>query len=162
MASGVQVQDVDRGLKAILKAVFGMKRNRPSVAVGITAANGASSQDGVTALDKGIWNEFGTQKRSGGWHVPPRSFVRAWFDENRAQAHRKLAGLMRQVLAGKIDEEKAFDRFGVWCTASMKDRIKRQVPPPNAESTVDRKGSSTPLIDTGHLRSAISYETRHG
>lgn len=34
--------------------------------------------------------------------------------------------------------------------------------PPNAKSTVDRKGSSNPLIDTGELRSSVTFKVGIG
>jgi hypothetical protein len=37
-------------------------------------------------------------------------------------------------------------------------RISQGIPPALAQATVDRKKSSVPLVDTGQLRSAITWQ----
>ena len=159
MTGGVKVRDYDHGYRAVLKAVYGLAKNRPSVVVGILAANAGREQDGVTVLDKAIWNEFGTM-RNGKPHVPARSFIRATFDMHRAEAIKRLTALLRQVVAGKLTEKVALERFGLWFQGLIQKRIAAGIPPENAASTVKRKGSSKPLIDTGQLRSSVSYAVR--
>ena len=156
---GVTIHETDHGYQLLLKAVAGL-HERPAVAVGILESEAGNSHDGVTVLDKGIWNEFGTKRKDGSWHVPPRSFIRAWFDLHKVEGYRKLKGLMRQVVAGKLGEKAALDRFGLWAASSMQARVAQGVPPENAESTAARKGSSTPLVDTGQLRASISFAVR--
>ena len=71
-----------------------------------------------------------------------------------------LKKLLQRVIAGELTEDAALEQFGAWSKGEIQARIARGVPPPNAASTVKRKGSSTPLIDTGILRSSIDYEVR--
>jgi hypothetical protein len=157
----VQVKDVDHGYAKMLRAVHELAEGKTSVVVGILDAGGARSHPGgSTVLEIGVDNEFGTVTASGETHVPSRSFVRAWFDENKTEGHKKLTALLRQVIAGKLTEDQALEQFGAWAQGSMQARMARGIPPPNAPSTVRRKGSSTPLISTGQLRSAVSHETR--
>ncbi len=162
MPDGVQIRDVDHGYQLLLKTVAEMKSTKPCVVVGILESEAGNSHDGVTVLDKAIWNEFGTKRKDGREHVPARSFVRAWFDAHKVEGHRKLTGLLRQVVAGKISDQQALERFGVWATASMKKRIADGIPPENADSTIARKGGdkTTPLVDTGQLRTSINFAIR--
>ncbi len=161
MAAGVTIVDKDYGYKALLERALGLAKDRPSIATGILAADGAKAyDDGQTVLDVGIDNEFGTKDADGSVHVPARSFVRAWFDAYRSVAHKKLAGLLRKVLARELTADQALEQFGLWAQGSMQKHLASGIAPPNAESTIRRKGSSTPLIATGQLRASISYEVR--
>lgn len=150
MASGSR--DIDQGYKELVRRVFDLKS--PKVAVGIFEADGAQEHDGergTTVLDVAVWNEFGTDT------IPERSFLRGWFDENIDRAREAMRRLMVQVVEGKITKSRALDLFGLWVQAEIQKRIAQGIPPPNAPSTIENKGSSKPLIDTGQLRSSITY-----
>jgi hypothetical protein len=88
--------------------------------------------------------------------IPKRSFIAAWFDEkageNRVFAQ-KLAGMR---IDGKLTAEKSLQMMGVKATGGMQRRISAGIQPPNADSTIRRKKSSKPLIDTGQLRSSLT------
>jgi hypothetical protein len=131
-----------------------------SIAVGVLERDAQTEDGAVTVLDVGTWNEFGTVDPDGRTLVPSRSFIRDWADGNRKRAQGILSKLMKLVIAGELTEDAALEQFGAWAKGQIQARIARGVPPPNAASTVKRKGSSTPLIDTEVLRSSIDYEVR--
>ena len=158
--SGVKITDTDKGYARLVERMHNIAGSKPSVVVGILEGVADRETDGVTVLDKGIWNEFGTKNKSGGWHTPPRSFIRGTVDEKRAEAGQLLAFYVRQIVAVKLDEETALGRFGAWFQGQIQKRIASGIDPDNAESTIARKGSSTPLINTGQLRSAITWAIR--
>lgn len=124
---------------------------------------------GLTVADVGTFNEFGVGpftvrgsfSSDGGMighehpGIPQRSFIRAWFDESQDFIAETLRSQMRLVVAGKITAEVAADRIALAFEGSVKQRISRGIPPPNAPSTIRKKGSSKPLIDKGQLRNAI-------
>jgi hypothetical protein len=157
--AGVTIIDRDHGWRALIKRVEGLKEPA-AVAVGILARDASKDDGGSSVLKVGTANEFGVRDAEGNIRIPERSFVRAWFDENRDRAQKVLRGLFRRVIAGQLTEEQALDQFGAWAVGEMQARIARGVSPPNAQSTIDRKGSSTPLIDEGILRSALVFEVR--
>lgn len=153
MAGAVVKKDEDKGYEALARVVFGF--GNPQVVVGILAKDaGRTEADGTTVLDVGIYNEFGTPT------IPPRSFLRAWFDQAQPEMRKTLLALMKAVLAGKTTKEKALNLLGQWAQGQVQARIASSIPPANAASTVRQKGSSGTLIDTGQLRSAISYGVR--
>lgn len=155
MGGGVTIKDTDAGYNALVKRVFGLRR--PVVSVGILEKDAEEPHgENTTLADVATWMEFGFTMANG-QEVGPRSFIRAWFDENQTRAHQVIRVLMEQVVAGRYDADTALNRFGQWCVGEMQKRISQGIPPPNAESTIARKGSSTPLIDTNQLRSGISY-----
>ena len=149
----VRITDVDHGYKVLMESVAGLSEPT-SIAVGVLERDAQTEDGAVTVLDVGTWNEFGTVG------IPSRSFIRDWVDGNRKRAQGILKKLLQRVIAGELTEDAALEQFGAWSKGEIQARIARGVPPPNAASTVKRKGSSTPLIDTEVLRSSIDYEVR--
>jgi hypothetical protein len=155
-----RLTDKDHGYAARVKLVERLAKNPVDIVVGILASVGGRMDGKSTVLDVAIDNEFGVRSDAGGWRIPPRSFIRAWFDEHKAEGFQKLAGLMRRVAQGKLTEEQAYNQFGLWCVGSIQARIAGRIAPPNAASTIRAKGSSTPLVNTGQLRSSIASAAR--
>lgn len=149
--SGVRLQDSDHGYAKLVQTLKAW--GEPRISVGIHDADaGKADRRGVTVLEKAIFNEFGTAE------IPARSFIRAWVDESQGAIVKALASQARLVVAGKISKEQAIERVGLWAVGQIQARIAQGIDPPNAPSTIARKGSSTPLIDTGQLRSSVSYK----
>ncbi len=132
--------------------------------VGILASKGgnvthdASAAAGkpITLLELAAIHEFGSPAAG----VPERSFIRRTFNEPEGQAELKLlyAKLARAVVNGKMSAEQAIELLGMKMAAMVKNRILVDwIPPPNAPSTVARKKSSRPLVDTGQLVGAITH-----
>ncbi len=149
------IRDVDRGYRAMIDRVFEL--GKPKVAVGIFEADGqAPAGEGITLIEVAVINEFG------GGDVPARSFLRGWFDEHRERAQKALVVLCQGVLRGEYTAKVAIERFGLWLQAEVQKRIAQGIPPANAPSTVAKKGSSKPLINTGQLRSSITFAVDWG
>jgi len=96
-----------------------------------------------------------------GLGVPQRSFLRAWADADRTKINRAWGSLLRKVLKSELTLDQALEQFGIWAQGQVQQFIAdSRVEPPLDPRTIDAKGSSTPLIDTGQLRSSITYEVR--
>jgi hypothetical protein len=148
----VKITERDNGYKALL-ARFDAPQG--SVTIGVHEAEGsAPTEDGeATLLDVAMFNEFGTAS------IPPRSFIGAWSDENEETNRERLRLIGEAVVAGKLPSiEVGLERFGLLCVADVQERIAAGIPPENAPSTIEKKGSSAPLIDTGQLRSSITHQ----
>lgn len=143
------VRDQDLGYDALVKRIF--ITGSPKISVGIHEADGAVEHDGLTVVALAAIHEFGLG-------VPERSFIRAWFDENQDRAKEALRRLLVSVIEGKRQPDQAVELFAQWAVGELQARIARGIAPGLAESTIAAKGSSVPLIDTGQLRSSISYE----
>lgn len=127
------------------------KGKRAQITVGVHDTEGAATSGGATIADIAAFNEFGTER------IPARSFIRAWADESIAENKRILSAIARNVVTGKATAEQGLDQAGLRFVGEIQNRISNGVQPPNAPSTIARKGSSTPLIDTGQLRSSIRH-----
>ncbi len=140
----------DRGAARLLRTL-GAAQAAEALEVGVLGdLADASSEEGLTVGQVAEWMEFGTPT------IPPRSWLRAYVDENEAEINRRVGIEMRAVIAGARSRRQALERVGVWIVGQIQERIARGIDPANAPSTIARKGSSTPLIDTGQLRSSIA------
>lgn len=155
----------DSGYNALVKRVIGMKP--VTIRTGILEKDGAKphgvdGDDSLTVIQIAVWNHFGTTNADGSWRVPPRPFITSWFDAHEGELRKKLVILMRSVIAGKRTREEILNLMGQYCVGQIQQEIADGVPPPNAPSTISKKGSSTPLVDHGVLRSSISYDIQEG
>ena len=146
---GFRIKDTDKGYKARLAGLLSLKAPA-HVDVGILESAGAEA-DGTSVIDVAFWNEFGTAT------IPERSFIRAWFDEAEPQLREEFTKLMHGVAAGKRTRAEVLELMGQRMVGQVQERISAGIPPENAPSTAARKGSTTPLIDTGVLRSSVTY-----
>lgn len=103
-------------------------------------------------LEVAIIHEFGAGP------IPARSFIRATLDEKRAEIIKLQVALAQQVLLGKLTAAQALAQLGAKVASMCQARIVAGIAPPLAASTLRRKGAkSTPLIQTGQLRSSITF-----
>lgn len=151
MARSASFKTVDHGANALTRR-FAVNGAGLQVKVGLLAkADEPHEGTELTVADVGTIHEFGLG-------VPQRSFIRGWYDESQEENKRIVSVLQKQVLRGEVTQTVALNRFGLKCVGDIQRRIVDGIPPPLAQSTIDKKGSSTPLIDTGQLRASITAE----
>lgn len=126
------------------------------IRAGILEREGGETHDksGLTIVELGTIHEFGAPEAN----IPERSFIRAWFDESQKEIQAMMVGRFQIAMAGKATWEQVANQAAAWCAGSIQKRISKGIEPPLKQATIDRKGSSKPLIDTGVLRSSISAE----
>ena len=90
--------------------------------------------------------------------IPERSYLRAWFDENVDVLQATMERLIGQVVEGKISGRAALETIGGYVATHVQAYMVDLKTPPNAPSTIRRKGSSNPLIDTGQLKDSITWK----
>lgn len=150
MAGRVKVlkDDVAKYFRAAYKADGGR------VKVGIQTGDGSVDRDGITMAELAMVHEFGS--RDG--HIPQRSFLRSTVDENERRYVAAMKKELAKIPSGKATVRGALRQTGERMRSDVIDKIRRGIPPPNAPSTIARKGSSTPLIDTGQLLQSITVK----
>lgn len=141
----------DRGWKKFKARNTKLAQAKPGVTVGVHGDAEGGYDNGKSVVEIANIHEFGLGP-------PQRSFVRAWVEEKRDEISKVQITYARLVSLGKLEQQTALDRMGLLFVASMQKRIAGGVPPPNADSTIARKGSSTPLIDEGILRASIKHK----
>lgn len=149
-----RITDTDKGLAAVAQRMIGKRRVRVGVLSDAPAGHGD-----VSLLEIAVINEFGAPGAS----IPQRSFIRATIDANIDKIRQVQAMLAKQIVAPNgIDGETAMKRLGAFVAGLIKQRIAQGIPPANAPATVERKGSSTTLVDTGQLRSSVTFQVEEG
>ena len=140
----------DRGAAKMLAAA---RARQPAALVGVLGelADQPAGDGDVTVGQIAEWAEFGIGQ-------PMRSWLRAWIDESQAEIKARMEAESQAVIQGAITPHRAAQRLGVWAVGQIQLRISAGIAPPNADSTIEKKGSSTPLIDTGQLRSSITNQ----
>lgn len=122
------------------------------VLVGVPKGAGAY-EDGLTIATVAAVNNFG----SADGRIPARPFL-APAVENGAPEYRRLVELMLpKVMSGEMEMQTLLAQMGQLAEGHVKQQITDLRTPPNAQSTIDKKGSDNPLIDTGALRQSIRY-----
>lgn len=178
MGAKARVTDVDLGYREMFKRLRQTAASPGYLTVGIHEMEGAAAKtvrahkggedadagegadedddeedksEPLTLLEVAAIHEFGLG-------VPRRSFIADWADENRENHYRQLLKMAKAIVKGKVASlDQAFERLGNLYVGEVQKRIAQGIEPPLAQSTIDRKGSSKPLIDTGQLRSSIRY-----
>lgn len=95
--------------------------------------------------------------------IPERSFLRAPFELKKSEINRATEKAVELVGAGKHDATTALNLVGVIArNVSVKafETAGYGTWPDITAATKKAKGSSAPLIDTGALRGAITWEVR--
>lgn len=91
-------------------------------------------------------------------NIPERSFIRKAFDEQQSNMGAVIDKLFTKYIDGQIDYDVCMDSIGEYLVGLVKLTIKNMDSPPNAQITIDRKGSSGVLVDTGKLIDSITYK----
>ena len=141
--------DTDLGYKALMDDVKKLKKE-PYVKVGVLGESGSELATYAGA------NEFGT--RDG--RIPERSFIRSTMDQNRFALFQQANRFLDQISAGSITPTKALGLLGEFIRGQIVSKITTLQDPPNAPSTILKKGSANPLIDEGRMRQAIAWEVK--
>lgn len=154
----VAVKQLLRGAKEYADVVRELRAlGEVYISVGIQGEDADDTYpNGATLVEVATANEFGTDT------IPQRSFIRSTFDEKRSDLAEFQRAQIAKVADGKITAEVANERIGLWAASQVQAKIGSNIPPPNAQSTIDRKGSSATLIDTGAMRQAITHEVHTG
>lgn len=131
-------------VRRALQKEFKKYQSSDSVLIGITDVKKHPNSD-LSVVMVGAINEFGTET------IPERSFLRTGV----ADAEKDIANMIKKNGIEDIDE--TLQLAGLMAQQSVQEKITEIRTPANTPGTVKAKGSSNPLIDTGILRSSITY-----
>ena len=144
------VQDIDRGMKKIMSSLGELTKTSLNVGVFSDAIN-SKEKDTSYVADYAITNEYGSE------HIPARSFMRSTIDEQGDTWTNSLADAFMNVAKNGLNINKQLYKTGAVARNDIIDKIDSNINPPNAPSTIKKKGllKNKTLIDTGVLRSSI-------
>jgi hypothetical protein len=107
-------------------------------------------------------HEFGTSE-AGANHdidIPARPFIRSTVDENRGRYETQVQREWNAVLEGRRSIAQSLGLLGLMVETDIRRKIRSLKTPPNAQSTIDAKGSDNPLIDTGAMLNSVRYAVK--
>lgn len=142
--------------EAVLARVVELGRAEVRAGVVGPKAQEIHGDTGLTNAVIGLIHELGLG-------VPERSFVRKTLRDPAfvAEFSALQARIAKAVLAGKMDRDRALGLLGAFAAGKIQRTIvDDQVEPELQPATVERKGSSKVLVDTGQLVGAIGFEIR--
>jgi len=120
-------------------------------------------------INRAVWNNFGTRggASGGGWGgpIPERPFMQNAMRNNRSayKAAMEAAAktIIREAALGEgpvKGKRKALGKLGVKAQGDIQAEITSLSSPPNSPVTIELKGSSKPLIDSGEMRSSVTFQ----
>lgn len=114
---------------------------------------GITYPDGTSVVDVAMWNELGTSI------APSRPFMRNSVD-NHIDEITQFAQSQVNTIADGNTAEQILKKIGLFQKDMVQQEITNGSFEPNAPSTIKKKGSSKPLIDTGLLRQSVNYQIK--
>ena len=96
-------------------------------------------------------NEYGVPEK----RIPPRPFMKRTVDGNS----RKWKNLVKNDIKNskKPDLQNTLNKLTTKVINDIQTTINELMFPPNAESTIRKKGFNNPLIDTGTMRDTVTW-----
>ena len=129
------------------------KLKKLQVRVGYQQGKAFHEEEGkkVDLLDVAMFNELGTSR------TPSRPFMRDSVDDNIDSITKFCQAQIKGIANGSKDAESALNAIGVMQVGLVQKTIVEGNFVPNAPSTIAKKGSDKPLIDTGLMRQSVHY-----
>lgn len=131
------------------------------VVVGITEESNAAKENGVTNSQLLYLHENGVPSHN----IPPRPVLKPAIAQDEVRG--KISKMMRDGFAAALIQgnkdacAQSFEKAGMLGRDACKNYIASGGNlAPNAPSTIARKGSSKPLIDTASMMNSITYAVR--
>lgn len=90
--------------------------------------------------------------------IPERSFLRNGFDEHHEEVLNKAEKALGAVIHNEMAEDQFLKMVGLLLKSKIQTYARNLDTPPNHPYTIEQKGSSNPLIDTGHMVDHISFK----
>ena len=158
LASNGGCVDTDMGMAVIRTQIAALS----ALAVKAGIIEGTTAKDGTNIAEYAAYNEYGVPGKKKKWDIPPRPFIRGWVENHAAEINAAHERFFKQVAEGKLSAEQAMNRLGQFAESGIRKYIKSGNFEPNADSTIKRKGSSRPLIETGAMRNSVRYKVVGG
>ena len=118
------------------------------VTVGIHQGAADPAEGDLTMAALGATLHFGD-----GGKIPPRP----WLDTGIEAGASLIAGTIAQGASANLDLDQILEQVGVVAVGAVQEYMTELQTPPNAPSTIAKKGSANPLIDSGILRASVTY-----
>lgn len=131
-----------------LKRELDKFRSGKFVTVGIHEDAGKTEDGQMTQAQNGALQNFGNDK------IP----ARPWLIPGVQSGIRDINDQIEHSIANGATPDDTLDAVGAIAAGAVQQYVTDLKNPPNAQYTIDKKGSSNPLIDTGSMRASITWK----
>ena len=143
------------GLKGFLERF--KEIGKPKVYIGVPASKNGMHEGGINMATLLAIHVLGAPSRG----IPQRDPLRPPLIANAQRYTDLMAQGIKNALADGTDPNVVYEKIGIVAVNDVNDYFVNGSFKPLDQKTIDRKGSSKPLIDTEELRGAITYEVRN-
>lgn len=147
MPASVTIEDKDMGMERVIAEI---EDQGGFVDIGVHA----DEQEQLIVIAAA--NEFGTK------NIPARPYIRGAIDANESDIMELAKQYSGEIIDGTTSRFEALSLMGQFIEGLVKAHMVELQSPPNAPSTIKKKGSENPLIDKGHLIGSIRYVVNSG
>ena len=142
----VSIPNIRNIKQAILKGIEKTIPDNPkSITIGIHEDVGTHANSNMTVAKIGAINHFGAD------NIP----ARPWLDVGVASGKKEYTRIIRNVVGNGGSLDDALDIVAPVAQAATQQYIIKLKTPANAPSTIKRKNSTNPLIDTGQMSQSV-------
>lgn len=148
-------QQMQAELKKALTEFVG---DNKAVTVGIHEEAG-DANEGLTMAQLGAVHEYGASINHPGVTGPHKIDIpaRPWLRPGVESGTPEYLGIIQKRVAAGANMDALLEDLGIVASGKVQQYMTDLKSPPNAKSTIAKKGSSNPLIDTGALRQSVTY-----
>jgi hypothetical protein len=108
----------------------------------------------MTLAQLGVIHEYGAPAAG----IPERPFLFSAISEGKEQINQLNASVLAEVQLGTISKQDALGQLGNLGVRLVQEKIRHGEFTPLKPATIERKGSSKPLVDTGQLAQSVAFE----
>lgn len=146
---GVNVRLIDFQLaQQELRRELGKMRGNKFVTVGIHQEAGNVADGSMTQAQNGALQNYGNDR------IP----ARPWLIPGVQSATQDIIDVIADGLEGGLTPDQTLNQIGAVAAGATQQYITDLQTPLNAPSTIEKKGSSNPLIDTGSMRASVTWK----
>lgn len=150
-----KIKDIDP--RAIEQLAARLEMENRAVNIGFPANIEHKNEDGspspFTVAQIAAVHEFGSPEAG----IPERSFLRSAIQENRQKYFALNKKILLGILAGKGTVLQGLGMLGNVAVGDVKKKIAAGPFEALNKTTIKRKGSSKPLIDSGQMRQSVQW-----
>ena len=152
----IKSHTTDNGKDKVKKLMSVLEKSKGAyVTIGIHEGAG-SYPDGKSVVQVALWNEFGTE------HIPSRPFFRSSIDGNEALINKWREEMIENIVSKGWPVKKCLEAIGLRVQILIQNKIKSNMPPPNAPRTIAQKQkdgvAAETLIHSGLMLRSVTFK----
>lgn len=148
MSMNIRVPNLQAAVNQLRKELA-QYRGNSHVTVGIHEDSQQPESGDLTMAQLGAVQHFGSEDG----RIP----ARPWLDTGVESGTQEILDTIRSAAGKGLPLDAVLEQVGVVAAGAVQEYMTDLRTPPNAPSTIERKGSDSPLIDTGAMRQSVSY-----